>query len=124
MTLYQKCVHLGCRVPFCQSSQWFECPCHGSKYNKAGEYRFGPAPTGLNRFKIRSTPRTSSPARPAGWTRSTRRRRGRCASDAGALPSDGTHPRAYLIDFGPSHPTGGGVDAEGFLRAEGIPCVS
>lgn len=52
MPLYQKCVHLGCRVPFCQSSQWFECPCHGSKYNKAGEYRFGPAPTGLNRFKI------------------------------------------------------------------------
>jgi len=55
MTLYQKCVHLGCRVPFCQSSQWFECPCHGSKYNKAGEYRFGPAPTGLNRFKITVT---------------------------------------------------------------------
>jgi len=24
--LYQKCVHLGCRVPWCLSSQWFECP--------------------------------------------------------------------------------------------------
>ena len=52
MALYQKCVHLGCRVPFCQSSQWFECPCHGSKYNEAGEYQLGPAPTGLNRFVL------------------------------------------------------------------------
>lgn len=52
MALYQRCVHLGCRVPFCQQSQWFECPCHGSKYNKAGEYQLGPAPTGLQRFPI------------------------------------------------------------------------
>ncbi len=52
MALYQKCVHLGCRVPFCQTSRWFECPCHGSKYNEAGEYELGPAPTGLNRFKL------------------------------------------------------------------------
>ena len=50
MPLYQRCVHLGCRVPFCQSSQWFECPCHGSKYNQAGEYKLGPAPRGLDRF--------------------------------------------------------------------------
>jgi cytochrome b6-f complex iron-sulfur subunit len=52
MALYQRCVHLGCRVPFCEQSQWFECPCHGSKYNRAGEYRDGPAPTGLERFKV------------------------------------------------------------------------
>ena len=52
MALYQKCVHLGCRVPFCQQSQWFECPCHGSKYNRAGEYELGPAPTGLRRFPL------------------------------------------------------------------------
>ena len=52
MPLYQRCVHLGCRVPFCQQSQWFECPCHGSKYNKAGEYQLGPAPHGMDRFKI------------------------------------------------------------------------
>ena len=31
VALYQKCVHLGCRVPWCTSSQWFECPCHGSE---------------------------------------------------------------------------------------------
>jgi len=50
VALYQRCVHLGCRVPFCQSSQWFECPCHGSKYNRVGEKKAGPAPRGLDRF--------------------------------------------------------------------------
>jgi cytochrome b6-f complex iron-sulfur subunit len=50
VTLYQKCVHLGCRVPACLTSQWFECPCHGSQYNQAGEKKGGPAPRGLDRF--------------------------------------------------------------------------
>jgi cytochrome b6-f complex iron-sulfur subunit len=53
MPLYQRCVHLGCRVPFCGSSQWFECPCHGSKYNFAGEYKLGPAPRGMDRFMVK-----------------------------------------------------------------------
>ena len=44
VALFQKCVHLGCRVPWCESSQWFECPCHGSKYNRVGEKQGGPAP--------------------------------------------------------------------------------
>jgi cytochrome b6-f complex iron-sulfur subunit len=53
MTLYQKCAHLGCRVPYCPTSHWFECPCHGSKYNYAGERQPGsPAPAGLWRFAI------------------------------------------------------------------------
>jgi cytochrome b6-f complex iron-sulfur subunit len=50
VALYQRCVHLGCRVPFCSTSQWFECPCHGSKYNGVGEKTGGPAPRGLDRF--------------------------------------------------------------------------
>ncbi len=50
VALYQRCVHLGCRVPFCSTSQWFECPCHGSKYNRVGEKQGGPAPRGLDRF--------------------------------------------------------------------------
>lgn len=53
MALYQKCVHLGCRVPWCATSQWFECPCHGSRYNQWGEYQFGPASRGLDRFALR-----------------------------------------------------------------------
>jgi cytochrome b6-f complex iron-sulfur subunit len=50
VALWQKCPHLGCRVPWCQTSQWFECPCHGSKYNRVGEKRAGPAPRGMDRF--------------------------------------------------------------------------
>jgi len=52
VALYQKCVHLGCRVPFCDTSQWFECGCHGSKYNRVGEKKGGPAPRGLDHFPI------------------------------------------------------------------------
>jgi cytochrome b6-f complex iron-sulfur subunit len=50
--LYQRCPHLGCRVPFCESSTRFECPCHGSIYNVIGEYIGGPAPRGMDRFAI------------------------------------------------------------------------
>jgi cytochrome b6-f complex iron-sulfur subunit len=52
MALWQRCVHLGCRVPSCESSQGFECPCHGSKYNRHGEYEAGPAPRNLDRFAV------------------------------------------------------------------------
>ena len=52
VALYQRCPHLGCRVPFCQTSQWFECPCHGSKYNRVGEKKAGPAPRGMDRFAV------------------------------------------------------------------------
>jgi cytochrome b6-f complex iron-sulfur subunit len=52
MALWQRCVHLGCRVPQCESSQGFECPCHGSKYNFHGEYEDGPAPRNLDRFIV------------------------------------------------------------------------
>ena len=53
--LYQKCVHLGCRVPECKTSQWFECQCHGSQYNRNGEKKGGPAPRGLDRFPLAVT---------------------------------------------------------------------
>ena len=52
VALYQKCPHLGCRVPWCKSAQWFECPCHGSKYNRVGEKKGGPAPRGMDRFAV------------------------------------------------------------------------
>jgi cytochrome b6-f complex iron-sulfur subunit len=52
LALYQKCPHLGCRVPQCDTSQWFECPCHGSRYNQAGEKKGGPAPRGMDRFAM------------------------------------------------------------------------
>jgi cytochrome b6-f complex iron-sulfur subunit len=52
IAMYQKCPHLGCRVPECGTSQWFECPCHGSQYNQAGEKKGGPAPRGMDHFAM------------------------------------------------------------------------
>lgn len=52
VALYQKCVHLGCTVPFRDSCVSFKCPCHGSHYNVDGEYLDGPAPRSLDRFRI------------------------------------------------------------------------
>ena len=52
VAIYQKCPHLGCRVPSCVPSQWFECPCHGSQYNQVGEKKGGPAPRGMDRFAV------------------------------------------------------------------------
>jgi cytochrome b6-f complex iron-sulfur subunit len=49
VVLSQKCPHLGCRVPECPTSQWFECQCHGSQYNRVGEKKAGPAPRGMDR---------------------------------------------------------------------------
>ena len=48
VALYQRCTHLGCRVPWCVASQYFECPCHDAKFDRVGEYRHGPAPRGLD----------------------------------------------------------------------------
>jgi cytochrome b6-f complex iron-sulfur subunit len=39
-------------VPECKTSQWFECQCHGSQYNRNGEKKGGPAPRGLDRFAL------------------------------------------------------------------------
>ncbi len=55
VALYQKCPHLGCRVPECKSSQWFECPCHGSQYNRVGEKKAGPAPRGMDHWPVSVT---------------------------------------------------------------------
>ncbi len=53
MALWRKCPHLGCQVPqLCDSSQWFECLCHGSKYTVLGEKRDGPAPRGMDHFPV------------------------------------------------------------------------
>lgn len=50
VAISEKCTHLGCRVPFCESSGRFECPCHGSKFTRAGDYVAGPAPRGMDRY--------------------------------------------------------------------------
>lgn len=52
VALSEKCTHLGCRVPFCDSSGQFECPCHGSVFNRVGDYIAGPAPRGMDRYPV------------------------------------------------------------------------
>lgn len=52
LALHEKCPHLGCRVPFCETSGWFECACHGSMFTRAGEHRGGPGPRGLDAFPV------------------------------------------------------------------------
>jgi len=52
VALSEICPHLACRVPFCESSGWFECPCHGSKFDRAGDYMEGPSPRGMDRYAV------------------------------------------------------------------------
>jgi cytochrome b6-f complex iron-sulfur subunit len=52
LALSQKCPHLGCRVPFCDSSGRFECACHGSIYDLGGEWIAGPAPHGMDQYEV------------------------------------------------------------------------
>lgn len=54
-TLYQRCPHLGCKPNFCTINYWFECPCHGSRYDRLGTkiLEYGPAPRSMDRFAHR-----------------------------------------------------------------------
>jgi cytochrome b6-f complex iron-sulfur subunit len=52
LALYQRCVHLGCTVPFYDTCVSFQCPCHGSHYNSDGSYIGGPATRSLDRFPL------------------------------------------------------------------------
>jgi cytochrome b6-f complex iron-sulfur subunit len=47
--LYQRCPHLGCKPNPCLKNFWFECPCHGSRYDRLG---IKAAPRGLDRFSV------------------------------------------------------------------------
>ncbi len=44
------CTHLGCRVPYIDENTRFECPCHGSKFTREGDYIEGPAPRGMDEY--------------------------------------------------------------------------
>jgi cytochrome b6-f complex iron-sulfur subunit len=52
LALYKVCVHLGCLYKWVPVNNRFECPCHGSKYQKDGTYIEGPAPRSLDRFVV------------------------------------------------------------------------
>jgi cytochrome b6-f complex iron-sulfur subunit len=53
---YRKCTHLGCTVPFSTGKDLFECPCHGSRYDKRTAVVVrSPAPRPLQLFHISQT---------------------------------------------------------------------
>jgi Rieske Fe-S protein len=45
--------HVGDDVEFCRSSQMFESPAHGEKFDIRGYYYAGPARSGLDRYPVR-----------------------------------------------------------------------
>lgn len=46
------CTHLGCNVRWEEQSDGFECPCHGSSFDKNGKNISGPAPKPLRWLKL------------------------------------------------------------------------
>jgi cytochrome b6-f complex iron-sulfur subunit len=61
IALYRKCTHLGCVVPWqatepseddLAAAGRFNCPCHGSIFDRYGEVQGGPAPRPLDLFPI------------------------------------------------------------------------
>ena len=58
--LYQRCPHLGCKPNPCLKNFWFECPCHGSRYDRLGQKAlgalYGPAPRSMDRFAAKVDP--------------------------------------------------------------------
>ena len=50
---YRKCMHLGCAVPWSDALDRFQCPCHGSEYDKRTAVVLRtPAPKPLQLFHI------------------------------------------------------------------------
>jgi cytochrome b6-f complex iron-sulfur subunit len=61
LALYRKCTHLGCVVPWRADEQSedslagsgrFNCPCHGSIFDRFGVVKGGPAPRPMDIFPI------------------------------------------------------------------------
>jgi cytochrome b6-f complex iron-sulfur subunit len=52
VAISETCPHLGCRVPWCAKSGQFECPCHGSVFNRKGEAREGPTPRAMSLYPV------------------------------------------------------------------------
>jgi cytochrome b6-f complex iron-sulfur subunit len=47
------CTHLRCIVPWVETNNLFECPCHAGKFNWVGEVVGGPPPRPLDLYELR-----------------------------------------------------------------------
>lgn len=52
LAMYHRCTHLGCTVPYDQTSGQFICPCHSSEFDRLGAVKNPPAPRPLDLFAI------------------------------------------------------------------------
>lgn len=52
LALYARCTHLACLVSWEKGEGRFNCPCHGSQFDRQGDVLNTPAPRPLDRFPI------------------------------------------------------------------------
>ena len=52
LALYSRCTHLACIVGWNEEDGVFQCPCHGSEFDREGRVLNQPAPRPLDRFPI------------------------------------------------------------------------
>ena len=92
--LYQRCPHLGCKPNPCLKNFWFECPCHGSRYDrlgiKADGAAYGPAPRDGSLLDHRGRLRRADHQHRQDHTRTAPRRSRPAWADPAAHP-DGLH---------------------------------
>lgn len=50
--LYRRCPHLGCTVDWVPEEERFYCPCHGSSFDKTGNFDSPPVPRALDSFPV------------------------------------------------------------------------
>ena len=52
MAVSRKCTHLGCTVIWDEAKGRFECPCHASAFDRAGDVLSKPAPRALDYYPV------------------------------------------------------------------------
>lgn len=53
LAIYKVCTHLGCLYNWKEQDNKFVCPCHGSQFEKDGDFIQGPAPRSLDQFVMK-----------------------------------------------------------------------